>query len=60
MIERINPGVKSTERTPLLERRETGESEKKSRWQAVSVVHRILLCAFMVSLSFGVTQVPQV
>jgi hypothetical protein len=41
------------ERTPLLPK-ESSESVKYGK----SVLYRALLCGFMVSLSFGVTQVP--
>lgn len=43
------------EATPLLPREEAKEQKRGK-----SVVYRLLLCAFMVSLSFGVTQVPYV
>jgi hypothetical protein len=41
------------ERTPLLQK-ESSEAVKYGK----SVLYRALLCGFMVSLSFGVTQVP--
>jgi len=44
---------KSDERTPLLQR-ELSEAVRYGK----SVLYRALLCGFMVSLSFGVTQVP--
>jgi hypothetical protein len=44
---------KGDERTPLL-RKESSEAVKYGK----SVLYRALLCGFMVSLSFGVTQVP--
>jgi len=42
-----------TEGTPLLPR----EQVEPAVW-GKSVLYRALFCAFMVSLSFGVTQVP--
>ncbi|KIW02644.1 uncharacterized protein PV09_06083 [Verruconis gallopava] len=46
------------ERTPLL-RNESKQADLDDRGEwSKSVVYRILLCALMVSLSFGVTQVP--
>lgn len=50
-----NPAVKSHETTPLLPR-ESAEPVKYGR----SVVYRALLAGFMISASFGVTQVPYV
>jgi hypothetical protein len=44
---------KGDERTPLLQK-ESSEAVKYGK----SVLYRALLCGFMVSLSFGVTQVP--
>jgi hypothetical protein len=45
--------VKAHETTPLLPS-EAAETSKYGK----SVLYRALLCGFMVSLSFGVTQVP--
>jgi len=44
----------ATETTPLLVAEETGSKPKKNN----NVVHRILACAFLISLSFSFTQVP--
>ncbi len=46
----------STEASPLLPK--DGESLVKQPW--LKPIHRVLLCGFLVSLSFGVTQVPLV
>jgi hypothetical protein len=47
-------GVNETgERTPLLQTPSSGSKGRRD-----SVLWRVLLCGFMVSLSFGVTQVP--
>ena len=45
--------VKSDETTPLIPQ-EPPEARKYGK----SVLYRALLCGFMISLSFGVTQVP--
>ncbi|KAI6831531.1 hypothetical protein KC340_g7709 [Hortaea werneckii] len=45
-----------TEDTPLLERKES----RVSVFWSKSVVYRVLLTGFLVSLSFGVTQVPSI
>ena len=66
---RDEPITSTTERTPLLpEAKKTGNGNSESEHviedescvvkNVKSVVYRILVCAFMVSLSFGVTQVP--
>ncbi|USP80707.1 uncharacterized protein yc1106_07981 [Curvularia clavata] len=44
------------ETTPLLQREETKERDDKKH--NASVLFRALLCAFLVSLTFGITQVP--
>ncbi len=49
----IDTTAKPGETTPLIAK---GTTEEK-KW-GKSVVHRALLAGFMVSLSFGVTQVP--
>lgn len=50
-----NNATQGQETTPLLPRQEP--EEEKPKW-GKSVLYRALLCAFIVSLSFGVTQVP--
>jgi hypothetical protein len=50
------PDANVHESTPLLPSREANVTR---RWPK-SVVYRVLLTAFFVSLSFGVTQVPLV
>jgi hypothetical protein len=55
MAEDEDETVKASEQTPLLPKCK-GSADERSRNR--NVVRRILLCAFMVSLSFGVTQVP--
>ncbi|EMD87193.1 hypothetical protein COCC4DRAFT_75844 [Bipolaris maydis ATCC 48331] len=45
------------ETTPLLQREEPKESDSGKK-HGVSVLFRALLCAFLVSLTFGITQVP--
>ncbi len=64
-VSEVRDGPEPSESTPLLP-----EAKKNARSadqhvilsagsvNAKSVVFRILVCAFMVSLSFGVTQVP--
>jgi hypothetical protein len=49
-------GADAHESTPLLQNR----GQKVQRKWPKSVVYRVLLTAFFVSLSFGVTQVPLV
>lgn len=44
------------ETTPLLSRTKSEEARAGSR--GISVQRRLMLCAFLVSLSFGITQVP--
>jgi hypothetical protein len=51
----VNQETQPSETTPLIP---TGESEPKRFGK--SIVYRALICGFMVSLSFGVTQVPSV
>lgn len=46
------------ETSPLLPKDATASKKQKERKWAKSVVYRILVTAFLVSLSFGVTQVP--
>jgi hypothetical protein len=46
--------VKHNETTPLLPRDEAAEPIKYGK----SVIYRALLAGFMISASFGVTQVP--
>jgi hypothetical protein len=46
---------KPVETTPLLSREQEQEPPRK---YGKSVLYRALLCGFLVSLSFGVTQVP--
>jgi hypothetical protein len=43
------------ESTPLLPPKQSAQEEKRSNKRAL---FRALVCAFFVSLSFGVTQVP--
>lgn len=55
-----SPSTKSTsisENSPLLPKNTTASKEKERKWP-MSVVYRVLITAFLVSLSFGVTQVP--
>jgi predicted MFS family arabinose efflux permease len=49
------PSTIEEETTPLLPREEPKEREGKA---AVPVLFRALLCAFLVSLTFGITQAP--
>jgi hypothetical protein len=51
-------GSGAHESTPLLQNRDTNTTPPR-KWPK-SVVYRVLLTAFFVSLSFGVTQVPLV
>lgn len=51
-------GSDAHESTPLLQSRDINASTPR-KWPK-SVVYRVLLTAFFVSLSFGVTQVPLV
>ena len=51
-------GSDAHESTPLLQTRDTNPSTPR-KWPK-AVVYRVLLTAFFVSLSFGVTQVPLV
>ena len=46
----------SHESTPLLYRTKSGKERDGTR--GISVLWRLMLCAFLVSLSFGITQVP--
>lgn len=48
-----SPTVKADETTPLIP-----QEQPEARRYGKSVLYRTLLCGFMVSLSFGVTQVP--
>lgn len=50
------PNMDAHESTPLLQH---GKQDAPRKWPR-SVVYRVLLTAFFVSLSFGVTQVPLV
>lgn len=47
----------TSETSPLLQKKPTSLSKTQRRWPK-SVVYQVLVTAFMVSLSFGVTQVP--
>jgi MFS family permease len=50
--------ISPSEATPLLQKQNTTTTKSKPRRWPKSVVYRVLIAAFMVSLSFGVTQVP--
>lgn len=50
-----NDALHANEATPLLPR---GADSVNKRGPVFPLLFRLLLCAFMVSLSFGVTQVP--
>lgn len=45
------------ETTPLLTKVKSTDSKAERRW-GKGVLYRALICGFMVSLSFSVTQVP--
>ncbi|KAJ4310900.1 hypothetical protein N0V94_008220 [Neodidymelliopsis sp. IMI 364377] len=49
-------GLHDQETTPLLSH--TKSKEERADWWGVPVRWRLMLCAFLVSLSFGITQVP--
>ncbi|KAL9079033.1 MAG: hypothetical protein Q9157_002048 [Trypethelium eluteriae] len=50
----VNESSETTENTPLLSR----DSSKERQPWTIPAIYRILFCAFIVSLSFAVTQVP--
>lgn len=55
--EGVNAKVPETETTPLISKPASDSETKASKWTLLPI-YRVLLCGFLVSLSFGVTQVP--
>ncbi|KAH6642409.1 major facilitator superfamily domain-containing protein [Boeremia exigua] len=55
-IQESEVGPNMQETTPLLSRTQSKEAKEGSH--GLSVQWRLMLCAFLVSLSFGITQVP--